>query len=849
MTDNVTIYVNDEPYEVPKGENLVNAAKFYADEDIPVFCHHPKLDPVGMCRMCLVELGSIQRDRESGEIMLDDGGNPQIRWFPKLQTACTQTCTDGLVVRTDTEQVSNARDDVIEFILTSHPLDCPICDKGGECPLQNLTMRHGAGTSRFNFDDKIDLDKHVPLGELIYLDRERCIQCARCTRFCDELVGDPVLGFHERGRALQIVTISDPPFDTYFSGNTTDICPVGALTTADFRFGARPWELNEVPSIDPYGPEGANISLSTRLDRDSGGKTIVKRVMPRQNEYVNEIWISDKTRFGHHHSRAENRLMKPMIRKKDKLVAATWQEALKAIADAISGADGKVGAIAGPMLSNEDLWELRKVVEAAGGEHLGVYPATMTGSEIVAQVGIASGSNLGGIGPETAIIVVASDLEEEAPIWWLRAKRAADHGAKLIVLNGRSTKLDKYAACTLHYEYGEAVGALNNLIGALKSGKALDDDFGKNRAEGYNDVKGAKYGTVAAPFKEAAEILAGTQNLIVFVGAEGMELAEHADLMQAAANLLGATGRVGRPNNGLIPVWPGANTQGAFDMGFSAEATAQALKQSVVIAAGADVDPAELKKADFVVAVSLFPSATTNAADVVLPRQSVPERDGTFTNGERRVQRFYTAQGFIGDTLPDWKIFAELHRLLDDSYKVKISVGAVMADISKNVANYAEMGYKNLARVERQFPDVGGDDLYYGGTAYNNRGGVGVQWPVAAEDESQKITLRPVDAGKAKKSRGLLAVPVRKLYDRSPEFMASAMMHQRIPQPFVEINAADAAKAKITNGDKVTVEFGKQKIKVTARVNGTAPQGVVLVPMNTLDEPVPSVPSSVSLKK
>jgi NADH-quinone oxidoreductase subunit G len=144
---------------------------------------------------------------------------------------------------------------------------------------------------------------------------------------------------------------------------------------------------------------------------------------------------------------------------------------------------------------------------------------------------------------------------------------------------------------------------------------------------------------------------------------------------------------------------------------------------------------------------------------------------------------------------------------------------------------------------------VGGDDLYYGGTAYNNRGGVGVQWPVAAEDESQKITLRPVDAGKAKKSRGLLAVPVRKLYDRSPEFMASAMMHQRIPQPFVEINAADAAKAKITNGDKVTVEFGKQKIKVTARVNGTAPQGVVLVPMNTLDEPVPSVPSSVSLKK
>jgi NADH-quinone oxidoreductase subunit G len=284
-------------------------------------------------------------------------------------------------------------------------------------------------------------------------------------------------------------------------------------------------------------------------------------------------------------------------------------------------------------------------------------------------------------------------------------------------------------------------------------------------------------------------------------------------------------------------------------MGFRAEATAQALKQKVVITAGADIDPADLQDAEFVIAVSLFPSATTDAADVVLPRQSVAERDGTFTNGERRVQRFYTAQGFLGDTQPDWKIFAELHRLIDAGYKVKMSAGAVMADITKNVPHYAEMGYKNLARVERQFPDVRGDDLYYGGTAYHNRGGLGVQWPVAAEDDAQKITLRPVDAGKAKKSSGLLAVPVRKLYDRSPEFLASAMMHQRIPGPFAEINQADADKNKIADGDKITLDFGKQKVKVTARVNGTAPKGVVLVPLNMTEEPVPTAPTSVSLKK
>jgi len=238
----VKIIIDGVEYEVPAGANLVDMAKFHADNDIPVFCYHPKLDPVGMCRMCVVELGDIERDRETKQIVTEADGSPKVRWMPKLQTACTQTVREGMVVRTTTQKVDEARESVIEFLLTSHPLDCPICDKGGECPLQNLTMAHGSGTSRMDFSDKNKMDKHVPLGELIYLDQERCIQCARCVRFQDELVGDDVLAFHERGRQLRIITKSDPGFDTYFSGNTTDICPVGALTTADFRFGARPWE-------------------------------------------------------------------------------------------------------------------------------------------------------------------------------------------------------------------------------------------------------------------------------------------------------------------------------------------------------------------------------------------------------------------------------------------------------------------------------------------------------------------------------------------------------------------------------------------------------------------------------
>src|SRR5260221_5651726 len=443
MSDTVRVYVDDVEYQMPKGANLVDAAKLIGN-DIPVFCYHPKMAPVGMCLMCLVELGQVQVDKDTKQFQLGPDGKPAVRWNPKLQTACTTVVTDGMTVRTSTTLVQEARDDIIEFLLTSHPLDCPICDKGGECPLQTLTLRHGSGTSRFIYDEKMHLAKHVPLGDLIYLDRERWIQCARCTRFQDEIVGDDVLAFHERGRSLQIVTTSNPPFDTYFSGNTTDICPVGALTTADFRFSARPWELTEVPSICPHCPVGCNVSLTTRADRNHDGMTIIKRVMPRQNEAVNEIWMCDKGRFGHHHSRSAERITRPMFRQDGRLVETSWAGAFTAIASKLKEAKGSVGAIAGPMLSNEDLWELGRLVENAGGKQLGVWPYRMTGADLTAKVGLPVGSNFKDMARGTTIIVIASDVEEEAPIWYLRIKGARDRGARLLVINARSTEMDRW---------------------------------------------------------------------------------------------------------------------------------------------------------------------------------------------------------------------------------------------------------------------------------------------------------------------------------------------------------------------------------------------------------------------
>ncbi len=302
MSKQVTLTIDGKQITVPDGIVVADAAKMVGI-DIPVFCHHPKLEPVGMCRMCLVEIGRPMRDRATGQFVMENGA-PKIQFMPKLETACTNKVEDGMVILTQSAKATDGQKGTVEFLLTSHPLDCPICDKGGECPLQNLTMAYGPGKSRFIYNEKLHLDKMVPLGELIYLDRERCIQCARCIRFQDEIAGDSVIGFDERARSTQIVSLSDPGFDSVFSGNTSDICPVGALTTADFRFEARPWELGAQASICTQCPVGCNTTLNTRRDAKSGGDIIVKRVMPRQNEEVTEIWLCDKGRFAYHYADA-----------------------------------------------------------------------------------------------------------------------------------------------------------------------------------------------------------------------------------------------------------------------------------------------------------------------------------------------------------------------------------------------------------------------------------------------------------------------------------------------------------------------------------------------------------------
>ncbi len=820
MPNLVTLTIDGIQVSVPKGTLIVEAAK-QINNDIPVFCYHPKMKPVGMCRMCLVDVGRVQKDRATGQVLLDDQDRPKIGFGPKLDTACTTPVEEGMVVVGASQKVTEARDDIIEFILTSHPLDCPICDKGGECPLQNLTMRHGPGNSRFIYGEKMHLDKHVPLGgpdeALIYLDRERCIQCARCTRFCDEVADDHVLGFYERGRHLEIVTFSEPGFDSKFSGNTTDICPVGALTTRDFRFAARPWELTPSASICSHCPVGCNITFSTRREAKSGGASVIKRVMPRQNEAVNEIWMCDKGRFGYHFTESPDRLKTPLIRKDGKLVEATWDEALQLSAAQFKAAGKGLAALVGDRLSNEDLYAIRTVATELDGQV--ELNSQMGGGDVVRLLGVGAGTNFSAIGQGTAILVVASDLEEEAPIWWLRVKQAAERGATLIVAHGRATKTDRCATHTIRYPYGHEVATV---LGMLVAGSS-----------------------------EAADAFAKAENGVILFGREGLDFAGSTALAQACANLLIAIGHFGKANNGLIGVWPHANTMGAWEMGVKARDLSQAMPDvtaSWIVAADPVgdglVNADDLRGSGFVVVQELFLTETAKAADVVLPAAAWTEREGTYTNGERRVQRFYPAVPAKGR--PDFQIAAEIGEKLDITRSVPKIASLVFLEIAKSVPAYAGLNYNELAKVEKQWPDVGGADLYYGGTSYANEQGLGVQLKSGAE-RGEAVASYNVDVPTSH-AEGLSLVPTTVLYDRGATFVRSLLMHPRLPKPYVEINSADAAKLGVQDGDAVKVSVNGAIEEVTARVDGRAPKGVVLMPAS-LGPRVPAGRAKVTINK
>ena len=820
MSKQVTLTIDGRQVTVPEGISVVDAAKM-AEIDIPVFCHHPKLEPVGMCRMCLVEIGRPMRDRATGQFVIENGV-PKIQFMPKLETACTNKVEEGMVVLTQAQSAKSkdGQRGTVEFLLTSHPLDCPICDKGGECPLQNLTMAHGPGKSRFIYDEKLRLGKRVPLGELIVLDQERCIQCARCVRFQDEIVGDSVIEFAERGRAMQIVTYSNPGFDSVFSGNTTDICPVGALTTRDFRFEARPWELGEVASICTQCPVGCNTTLNVRREAKAGGDFVVKRVMPRQNEEVNEIWMCDKGRFAHHYTDSKKRLTQPLIRNGTNLTSASWEAATKLAADRFLAAQNDFVVLASGRLSNEDLFNLKTLADQKGGATY-LY-SHMGGGELTSLVGVGAGTNFSSMDKGNVIVVVASDLYEEAPIWYLRVKQAKERGATLIVLNARETKLERFATHAVRYQYGEEAKAIQDL---------------------------ASQETVGEAFTSA-------ENAVILFGSDGLGAAGTSDLAAACAKLLNEKGFVGKANNGLIGVWERSNDQGAWEMGFHVEEDlAKALEGKTVYIVGADPvadDPKllqALEGAQFVAVQDVMETATTEIADVVFPAQAFTEREGTFTSGERRVQRIYPAVPPTGDSKADFSITSQIARHMDVDLE-GVSASVVFDILASSIKSFAGLNYARLAEVKPQWPIVNRGDLYYGGTTYENRSGMGAHLSAAATGgETVSTSEVQRQAAPHPKNQELLAVPITKLYDRGTTVMLSDhLLHERIGEARVTLHPEAAKRFGVEEGQAVNVSFDGVSGAAMVKLDDTISETVALIPRSmgiAIHEPVAAQIASI----
>jgi NADH-quinone oxidoreductase subunit G len=863
------VTIDGRTVQVSNGTLVVEAAK-RAGIEIPVFCYHPKLQPVGMCRMCLVEVGTPKRGKD-GQIEKDASGQAVIAWMPKLQTACTTVVSDGMAVRTDTPAVADARRAVLEFLLTSHPLDCPICDKGGECPLQNLTIAYGPGKSRFPVESKFHNEKRVPLGDLITLDRERCIQCSRCIRFQEELADDPVIGFSGRGRGLEIVSLSNPPFDSKFSGNTIDLCPVGALTSSEFRLRARVWELNDQSSVCAHCSVGCNILIGERDDD-------IKRIVPRENEAVNGIWICDKGRFVHHFANSADRLTTPLVRKNGVLEPATWSDALDLVAGRLSeikaqfGA-GAIGGLGGDRASNEDLYLFQKLFRQVIGtnnvEHRVGWSATNLGVDLVRLYGAGVGTNLGSLDKNVSVLVIGADPEEEQPVVRLRLTRSVrQFGANLIVANQRVTKLANHAKQSIVYRAGTESAFLLGMVRAILDEGLENKDFVVARVGGLDAFRRslepftvkrcAEICDVGAEvMASAARTFAQSPNALVLYGREGMVSQEQDPAVASGlAALLLLTGHVGRPDNGLIALYPHNNSTGALDFGLTADyglgreklaESDRGLSAREMVAGDRlhalyvmACDPAAdggFRKPDFLIVQELFLTETAKLADVVLPAQSFAERQGTFTNTERRVQLFNPAIQPVGESKADWWIIAEVGMRLGAKW-MYAGPAHLMQEIAQTVPLYEGMSYRVLSEnviTPRPPYGIGNPSREPTEIAMGLLEGVssGKQWPTTAEaDPSTKIELAWVEPRAAERRDGLTLAVARSLYDRGTLVSKTRIVQPRVPAPFVEINSHDAEELGIENGMSINVSFDSRVVQAHARVDGHVPPGVILIPNN-----------------
>jgi len=609
------VTVDGQEIDAPDGATVLQACEL-AGKEIPRFCYHERLSIAGNCRMCLVEV-------KPGP--------------PKPQASCALPATEGQEIRTDTPMVKTAREGVMEFLLINHPLDCPICDQGGECDLQDQSVAYGRGGSRYEENKRAVTEKYM--GPLIKTVMTRCIHCTRCVRFSEEIAGVDEIGAVGRGEDMQITTYLEQAAEHELSANVIDLCPVGALTSRPYAFEARPWELKKTLSIDVSDAIGANIRL------DSRGREVM-RALPRINDDVNEEWISDKARY-QVDGLSRRRLDKVFMRTKGGLKPATWDEAFKAIAKAKPGKD--IAAIAGDMVDCETMFAAKSLLKASGSSLL---EGRQTGMDydVSNLAAVNFNSTLAGIETADAILIAGSHIRWEAPLVNVRIRKAVKRGAKVFVIGAFWDTT--YPAVFL----GDELSSLGELPEAV--------------AEIFSSAE------------RPAIIMGGAALAHGALGA-GLAFAEQFNLVREGWN-------------GFNVLHFSAARMGGLMLGFAQKGGMKdvvAAKPKVVISLGADEMDFEPFADALKVYVGHHGDKGAHAADIILPGASYAEKDGTYVNTEGRVQFAEKAVFAPGDAREDWTIL----RALADALGVSVRFDSFAELQAAMIAEVPALGEEGLA--------------------------------------------------------------------------------------------------------------------------------------------------------
>ncbi|MFZ5823048.1 MAG: NADH-quinone oxidoreductase subunit NuoG [Bacillota bacterium] len=783
----VTLTIDGRTVQVPKGTNLVEAAKKVGIE-IPVFCYHPKLDPAGVCRMCLVEIEKT----------------------PKPQAACTTTVGEGMVVRTQTDRVADLRKGVLEFLLINHPLDCPVCDKGGECDLQDLTFEHGPSTSRL-LDGKVRKDKAVDLGNFIVLDNERCILCRRCVRFDDEIATEGNLIVEERAHFNYITTLDGDRYDSYFSGNTIEMCPVGALTSDLYRFQARPWDLAKVDSVCT----GCSVGCNTKQEFRHGQ---LLRLTARENEAIDNGWLCDRGRFNYKFVQAENRITRPLVKKDGEFVPVTWAEAFNVITErfkaiAAKGGGKAFGVIGGGKLTNEEAYLLSKFARLALNTNNIDH---RTGEQVVASLGSFAGRQTD-LSEADAILVIDTNPAETAPVLDLRIRRMTDRKKAKVAVIGSVFPAYRGKHARVQVKPGQTAGVLNAFAAAVSGQKQLpasaaDAETVKQLAALVSGSKkvailwGGDNAATGRALIDLGNALKGAGNRVHVLIPGAQHNSRGAEIMGVLPGHLPGFNAVAdaRGRENVASVWSARNLpeQAGLNTAAMLKAAAEGHIQALYLAGANLVNTFPDRKLAtqalenaFVVAVDLFMNETVALADVILPAATMSEKTGTYTTLDGVVQPVKAAKKAEGSAQPDGDILVALANALG------VKLASSPAHTSQEIGRL-------LTKLEE-------------GTVLSGA----------------PISLIPSN-GEYSTPDGLVLVPVDRLYAGGSTAQFDTEFNHVLPKPVALLNPADALKLGLKNGEMISLLANEAKLDLAVQIDKRVVAGTVQAIKRLSDAPV-----------